>query len=227
MTTDAARVLEDVKSLRRNPMAIGECPVISDYGVGSFYNSLNQVFVHGSLNNLLLIKSTSSSLYGDNEKSRSHVIDSRFIELVKLALGGTALSLECFDDTSYVSRLPTARIFTDEQQYFDYLGAEVVDRNFLSQSGSEPDIQAGKIGIDNVFILNTDRSQSGLESTTQGTQESFCVLSVGSRVIFSGDRNWTHIVTGKEMSGPREITVTLRRARPITDAAAIKTLGSE
>jgi hypothetical protein len=227
LTRDAGRVVEDVKALRGNPMSISECPVISDYGASSFYNSLNQVFVHASLNSGLLTKTTTSSLYGDGEKDRSHAIGSRFLPLVRLALGGTALKSDCFDRASHVSCLPSARMFGDEQEYFDYLGAEVAGRDSLTGFEGEPDVQAGSIGGDQVFILKAPDSRSGIESMAKGNQESFCVLSVGSRVIFSSDSSWTHIITGKEMSGPGEIMVTLRRARPITDSSAIETLGSE
>ena len=70
LTRDASQVIEDIKTLRSTPSSVSACPTISDHGVPSFYNSLNQVFVHASLNNLLLQKSTRSSLYGAEEKSR-------------------------------------------------------------------------------------------------------------------------------------------------------------
>jgi hypothetical protein len=126
----------------------------------------------------------------------------------------------------YVDRLPTAPSFTDEESYFEYLGAAVPSLSSLSTVAAP---QTVTLAGDKVFVLKAvehfqEISTDVLERLIQGKTYTLCRVARNHRVILSTDMMWTYLVTRKEVTGPDAVRLTLRRARPITNSEPIEAL---
>lgn len=159
----------------------------------------------------------------------SLVAATRFAErtsLVSAALGDFSGVTGCGATGEHVDRLPTAPSFTDEQAYFDYLGAAVPSyETTVALAGP----QSVKLGEDTVFVLRAndhfqDISISGLQRTVEGNSLMLCRIALSHRVILSTDLQWTYLVRAKNLVGSNTVRLILQRAKPITDAGPILAL---
>ncbi len=225
-TSEARPAIEAIRHLRANPSALEQFPLPVDKRKGAFYNSLNQVANHAGMNHLVLMQDDESEHYGPNESRRRHLINRDFLSLVSVALGDSKTPTDCGGSAMYVDRLPTAPGFDDEQAYFDYLGAAVPN---LTAAGASTGPQAITLSGDTVFILKSGEhfesvSVAERERIVQGNTLTLCRIARNHRVILSTDLNWTYLVTGKDLTGPNTVKLSLRRARPITNMEPIQTL---
>ena len=226
-STSAARpAIDAVRHLRANPSELEGYQLPVDKRKGAFYNSLNQVANHAGMNHLVLEQDNESEHYGPNESRRRHLIKRDYLSLVSVALGDSTSLTNCGVSAMYVDRLPTAPAFTEEQAYFDYLGAAVPS---LTAAGATATPKAVALGGDTVFILKSGEhfesvSVDDRERVVQGKTLTLCRLARNHRVILSTDVNWTYLVVGKDLAGPNTVRLSLRRARPITNMEPIETL---
>ena len=226
-STSAGRpAIDAVRQLRENPSKLEDYPLPVDEKQGVFYNSLNQVANHAGMNHLVLGKDNESEHYGPHESRRKHFIKRDYLSLVSVALGDPTSLTNCGISEKYVDRLPNAPALTDEQSYFDYLGAAVPS---LKAVGATATPKSVTLGRDIVFILKSGEhfesvSQDHQNRVVQGKTLTLCRLARNHRVILSTDVNWTYLVVGKELAGPNTVRLILRRARPITNIDPIATL---
>ena len=225
-STSAARAAIDVvRDLRANPSKLEEYPLPVDKRKGAFYNSLNQVANHAGMNHLVLERENEGEHYGPNESRRRHFINREYLSLVSAALGDPTSLADCGVSAMFVDRLPTAPAFTEEQAYFDYLGAVVPS---LTAAGAAATPTAVDLAGDIVFVLKSGEhfesvSVDDRERVVQGNTLTLCRIARNHRVILSTDSNWTYLVVGKDLAGPecRE-TLPSSRARPITNIEPIE-----
>jgi hypothetical protein len=225
-TAEAGAAIAAVRDIRANPSNIVAFPLPVAKKEGAFYNSINQVAVHGGMNHLVFTQDDGSEHYGPNESRRRHFINRDYLSLVSASLGDSMTPSDCGGSAMYVDRLPTAPSFTDEQEYFDYLGAPVAS---LAVAGTATAPQAVTLAGDTVFILKAGEhfepiSVSTLERRIKGKTLVLCRVARNHRVILSTDLNWTYLVVGKDLVGPDTVQLTLRRARPISNMEPIETL---
>ena len=178
------------------------------------------------MNHRILLQSGESEHYGARESRRRHVINREYLSLVSAALGDSVTVADCGGSALYVDRLPTAPSFTDEQEYFDYLGAPVPIPT-VADSTALP--QVITLAGDTVFILKAGEHFEQVSATTlvrrvKGNTRLLCRVARSHRVILSIDRNWTYLVEGKNLIGPDTVELVLRRARPITNMEPIEIL---
>lgn len=226
LTTEARPAIDAIRRIRATPSEIEAFPLPVDKRKGAFYNSLNQVANHAGLNHLVLLQDDESEHYGPNESRRRHFINRDCLSLVNAALGDSTTATDCGGSAMYVDRLPTAPSFTDEQTYFDYLGASVPS---LSVAASETSPQAVTLAGDTVFVLKSGDhfesvSEGARERIVQGKTLVLCRIARNHRVILSTDPNWTYLVFGKDLTGPTTVRLSLRRARPISNMEPIEML---
>jgi hypothetical protein len=225
-TSEAKPAVEAVRKIRADPSHVAAYPLPVDKRKGAFYNSLNQVANHAGMNHLVLLQDDESEQYGANESRRRHLINRQYLSLVSVALGDSSTASECGGSAMYVDRLPTAPSFTDEQRYFDYLGAPVPG---LATTTAAAVPQTLTLAGDTVFVLKEHEhfepvSASTLERRVKGKTFILCRVARNHRVILSTDLNWTYLVVGKDLVGPDTVQLSLRRARPITNMQPIETL---
>lgn len=226
LTSEAKQAVEIVHHLRQAPGNLPEFPLPVTERKGGFYNSLNQVVVHAGMNHLLLTQDNETEYYGSNESRRRHFVNRDYLNLISAALGDPLASDQCSVSALYVDRLPNAPTLTDENSYFEYLGAPVALLQDLSAAVSP---QVLTISGDTVFVLKVGEhielvSSSGLERKIRGNPHILCRIARNHRVIVSADRMWTYLVTGKDLAQGGSVILTLRRARPISNASPIDTL---
>lgn len=226
-STSAARpAIDAVRHLRANPSELKGYPLPVDRRRGAFYNSLNQVANHAGMNHLVLDRENDGEHYGPNEGRRRHFIKRNYLSLVSDALGDSSSQTSCDASAMFVDRLPTAPVFTEEQSYFDYLGAAVPS---LTVAGAAAAPKAVVIGGDTVFVLKSGEhfeavSVDDRQRVVSGNTLTLCRIARNHRVILSTDVNWTYLVVGKDLSGSATVKLSLRRARPITNMEPIKAL---
>jgi hypothetical protein len=225
-TSEAKPAVDAVREIRSDPSRLSDYPRPSDKRQGAFYNSLNQVAVHGGMNHTLFTQDAESEHYGASEPRRRQFINRQYLSLVSAALGDAATVADCGASAMYVDRLPAAPSFTDEQKYFDYLGAPVPAPS-VADGSTLP--QAITLAGDTVFILKAGEhieqiSASTLERRVKGDTRILCRVARNHRVILSTDRKWTYLVDGKNLVGSNTVELLLRRARPITNMEPIEIL---
>ncbi len=229
LSSEAPSAIEAVNEIRSTPSRHKSYVIPAQKRKGVFYNSLNQVANHAGMNHLILLQENDSEHYGALEPRRRHSIDRQFLELVSAALGDRPGTF-CRDTARYVDRLPTAPQYTDEKDYFKYLGAEVPPLQMTSTVALPISVS---LGGDNVFILKFGEhfQDDGREANMrfiQGTPRNLCSLARNQRVILTTDTQWTYILSDKTITGPDSVRLALRRARPITNFDPIQQyLGEE
>jgi hypothetical protein len=229
-TSEARAAVDAVREIRENPARLSAYPLPIDKRKGAFYNSLNQVVVHASMNHLLLVQDNESEHYGSSEMRRRHFVNRQYLSLISVSLGDSSSPSDCRGSAMYVDRLPTAPSFTEEQAYFDYLGAPVTNLRTISSAATP---QTLTLAGDMVFVLKSGEhfkqvSVDVLERQVEGKTFTLCRIARNHRVILSTDLMWTYLVTGKDLIGPDTVRLSLRRARPITNTGPIEAiLGGE
>ena len=225
-TSSARPAIDAVRHIREHPSEVEGYPLPVDKREGAFYNYLNQVANHAGMNHLVLRQDNDGEHYGPTESRRRHLINRDYLSLVSVALGGSMSSSDCDASASFVDRLPTAPVFTEEQSYFDYLGAAVPS---LSAVGAAAIPEAVALGGDTVFVLKSSEHFETVfvgdrERVVKGQSLTLCRIARNHRVILSTDVNWTYLVVGKDIVGPTTVTLSLRRARPIINMEPIEIL---
>jgi hypothetical protein len=215
--------VELVKQLRARTVDIDSLSLPVDRTAGAFYNSLNQVVVHASLNHLLLGKASDEAFYGDNPERHQWILQ-EWLPVVDLALGGVGPDTECLERRTLLDRLPAAPEFGgDEPAYFEYLGAEVPPIPTGSDSATplrEIIFEGGAVAV----LAEGDNYESVDATRIRGSISSLCKLASGQRIILSGDLLFTYIVEDKQRVPGDAVEVTMRRARPITNPGPIQSL---
>ena len=225
-TSAAQPAVDAVRHLRANSSELDKIPLPVDKRKGVFYNSLNQVANHAGMNHLVLGQDDGSEHYGPNESRRRHYIKREYLSLVSVALGDSTIPATCEGSAMYVDRLPAAPAFSEEQAYFDYLGAVVPSPPDVgSASGPRSLTLAG----DTVFVLKAGEhfepiSTGDRQRVVEGKTLTLCRVARNHRVILSTDLGWTYLVEGKDLSGSTTVRLSLRRARPITNMEPIEAL---
>ncbi len=225
-TSVARSAIHAIRYLRANPSELERYPLPVDKRKGAFYNSLNQIANHAGMNHLVLEQDDESEHYGPNESRRKHRIKRDYLSLVSFALGDSTTPTDCGGNAMYVDRLPTAPTFTEEQAYFDYLGAAVPS---LTATGAAAAPKTATLARDTVFVLKSGEHFESVSvddrgKVVQGKTLTLCRIARNHRVILSTDANWTYLVVGKDLAGPSTVRLSLRRARPITNIGPIETL---
>ncbi|MYF98002.1 hypothetical protein F4212_02535 [Candidatus Poribacteria bacterium] len=226
LTSVAGTAIDTIRNLRVNPSELNRYPLPVDKTSGAFYNSLNQVANHAGMNHLVLEQDSESEHYGRNESRRRHLIKHDYLSLVSAALGDSKNPTDCDSSALFVDRLPSAPDFTEEQSYFDYLGAAVPSLSATKKTATPEEIV---LGGDTVFVLKSGEHFESVPKTNheriiKGKAHTLCRIARNHRVILSTDVMWTYLVVGKDLTGPTELRLSLRRARPITNIEPINTL---
>lgn len=221
LTNEAIDAIEDVRSLRLHPELIAHVNLPAAQRQGAFYNSLNQVAVHAGMNHLLLGGEDIECPYGVTEPKRRHFIRRDWMGMIRKALSNSGQSDQCSTGGLAIARLPAAPRFSDEREYFDYLGARVTPMATLVTST----LSSVELQGERVLLLSSGENYQVLdEHHIVGSVASLCQLARGQRIILSHDEQWTHLVEGKELVDAHVVRIRIRRARPISNIQAIRTL---
>ncbi|MBB5060763.1 hypothetical protein HDF16_005499 [Granulicella aggregans] len=225
-TSQAKRAVAAVGALRMDTSLLKTFELPVENRKGGFYNSLNQIANHAGLNHLVLRQDDTSEHYGPTESRRRHFIDRELLPLVSAALGDRTTLSDCAASALYVDRLPTAPTFTDEQAYFQYLGATVPTLAGVA-AASAPQIL--DLAGDKVLLLKIGEhvergEQAGNQVSVRGRLWVLCQVARGQRVILSTDTRWSYLVLTKDLINSDTVEVSLRKARPITNIRLIEEL---
>lgn len=222
-TGEAEDAVADILRLRGGEASLDDFPPPSRIDRGGFYNSLNQVIVHASMNFLMLEKIVDDSLYEPGTAEKRIRILRDWVPSIDMALGGSATSADCDERSQFVSRMPSAPDFEgDENAYFEYLGAEVAAMP-TATSGTSINyaiIEGGKVAVLRANVHYTVHSSS----TISGSVSYLCRLARNQRIILSHNLRRSYIIENKALTGPDEVTITVRAARPIINTNAIYSL---
>lgn len=220
LVKEASRAVDLINQLRSGTNAITDIPSAGPSGRGDFYNVLNQVIVHAGMNYLLLNRSTSDSFYPHVSKEPCIQIIPKWVEMIDVALGGATKNDDCENQTTFISRMPSAPKFDkNELDYFAYLGAEVHEIK-LPSTNSMPSshiIDGGNVALlkQGIHYIMPDNL------VIEGSIAQLCQLSKGQRLILSHDTQFSYIVENKIRIDPYRINIKLRRGRPITNSRLI------
>ena len=206
---EAVEALQIVRQLRARTIVPSDVPLVADRR-GAFYNSLNQVVVHASMNNYILGRSTVDVFYGESEISRRHWILPEWRDLVVDALGGAGN--ECDDSGSLVARMPAAPVFKDERSYFEYVGAPVGPRPVAVDDLEHVALEGKGVAL----LREHSHYEWGAGNVLAGNMRPLCQLRVAQRVILGHDLKWSYVVQAKQRTGVDSLQVTVRRGRPIS-----------
>lgn len=218
-TWEAPHAVDAVREIRSNPTRHESFALPIDRRRGAFYNSLNQVANHAGMNHLILVQDDGSEHYGPNESRRRHFIDRRYLSIIGAALGDRSSPDGCAGTALYIERLPTAPALPSEVDYFDYLGAKVPNFSTATTAATPHTITfAG----DTVFLLKITEHYNPLPTSSpeiliSGSPFVLCHIARNHRIILSEDMAWTYLVVDKAITGPDRVTLSIRRARPITN----------
>lgn len=223
-TSEAKSAVAAVSEIRADSSLLRNFQLPVDNRKGGFYNSLNQIANHAGLNHLVLRQDDTGEHYGPTESRRRHFIDRELLPLVSAALGDPTTISNCAASALYVDRLPTAPGFSDEQVYFEYLGAPVPA---LAAVANATTPQLLDLAGDKVLFLKTGEHielgvKTGNELSVRGKSWVLCQVARGQRVILSTDTRWSFLVLSKSLVNSDTVELSLRRARPITNFELIE-----
>lgn len=223
-TQEALDAVEDIRTLRLNPGLLNQVKLPVAQRQGAFYNSLNQVAVHAGMNHLLLGTEDLESPYGVIESKRKQFIRSDWAGMIRSAMSNNGISDQCATGGNAIARLPTSPKFSDEIEYFTYLGASVPAQ--LTQTGSP--LASVLLQGEKVFFLSERLTYQVVDAShITGPVASLCQLARGQRIVLSHDERWTYLVENKELIDAHNVKISIRRARPISNIETIKTLRGE
>jgi hypothetical protein len=216
-TDQTLEAIADIKALRADPSRITEISLPASQRKGAFYNSLNQVCNHASMNHLLIETMRDENPYKqylEGESDKRLNIRAEWLPLIKKALISDAPSALCSSGGSRIAALPKYQTFDTEQDYFNFLGAPVAD---IENSGTT---FLGSINLNGELVVHLEEGDNFTDFTgnsISGPQTSLCQLAKLQRVILDTDKRWTYLVTDKKVVSPSHVTIQLSKARPITD----------
>lgn len=219
---EAISLIQQVRDGTRNVSEF-----IDPTDVGGVYNAINQVMVHGSLNHMIFTRLRESSAYFDDTMENRWSLNSKYKDIVELALGGQALPLPigCGVAVPLIQRMPVAPIFDDEQAYFDHLGATVLPLSNAQKQASINGLSAKDYAGEAVYFLIKGTHFNRIDGQQiVGPIHLLCKLMPEQRIVVDDDLANTYLVDGKTLSAGGQVTVHIRRARRILDAAYVKSL---
>lgn len=225
--TEIAPALEDLKQLRASPSRIGEIDRAREQRRGGFYNSLNQVANHAGMNDLIVSSTRENSPYKKHESdcmNRVLRINKEWFPYVTKALRADGDLNICAQLKAYTEALPVYKPFDSEEEYFDFVGAEVED---YKTAGSDTLKNVSVNGVNAVILEDSKHYKSIAANRIVGPQSSLCQLILGQVLIITGDRYWTYRILKKELIAPDSVCISLRRSRPISNFSAIEALLKE
>ncbi len=221
ITNEAADAIEDVRMLRSHPELIAQVNLPVAQRQGAFYNSLNQVAVHAGMNHLLLGGEDLECPYGITEPKRRQFIRRDWLGMIGKALSNSGQPDQCATGGLAIARLPAAPSFRDENEYFEYLGAQVTPM----AAHVIPSLSSVEMQGERVFFLSEGDVYHVLgDRVISGAIAALCQLAHGQRIILSHDEQWTYKVEAKELVDAHTVRIRLRRARPISNIQVIRTL---
>jgi hypothetical protein len=180
----------------------------------SFYNTMNQVIVHASMN-YLLWDSKDSQRGGSKDVKYSFKEDIQ--KLVTDSMGGAIGRPDCEEAASFLTRMPSAPKITDEKEYFEYLGAPVTPLVELNSN-----LAAIPFNYKEYSVLKEGTHYTIVDSSTiRGNINQLCKVAVKQKVILSHNLEFSYIIEAKVRRADGEIDVKVRSARPITNQAVL------
>ncbi|WP_345870267.1 HNH endonuclease signature motif containing protein [Shewanella algae] len=123
-TETAIDAINDIKNLREEPEKINHIPLPAKQRKGAFYNSLNQLCNHASMNHLIMEtvrEETPYKAFSEGESDRKIIIRPQWLPLIKRALMNGIKNFN--DDENIIKSLPTYEKFDTEEEYFTFLGS--------------------------------------------------------------------------------------------------------
>jgi hypothetical protein len=217
--TDARLAVDRVRRVRDGTADINEWPDPSGGKTGGVYNALNQLMVAGSLNHMLFTSSPLDSQHFPGRKENWWQVRDEYRDIIELAVAGQdhPLPTGCARQAALVDRMPAAPDYSQEREYFDYVGAPVIP---LAEAQAQVEAAAApavEYGGEVVFLLSEGQHFIRIDDQhIVGPVHSLCVLAEERRVIVSDNLDRTYMVEHKELAG-NQVTVRLRQARPIID----------
>ncbi|MHC2993874.1 hypothetical protein OB13_20680, partial [Pontibacter sp. HJ8] len=207
--------IELIRKLRSGEENLNSIRETNTISTPAFYNTMNMIVVHASMNYLLWKK---EDVIYSGVKDIKYTFPKDMQALVTDSMGGVIGNPECEEDSSFLERMPSAPAFVDEKEYFKFLAAPLSLEPKFSESSTSTPFKFGeylilKEGIHYTYI-------DGL--TIKGTINTLCRVAVQQRVILNHNVSYTYIVLGKRRSSDGQIIVDLRSARPITNKEALK-----
>ncbi len=216
-TDQAQDAISDIRLLRKHPDKIRDLSLPASQRKGAFYNSLNQVSNHASMNHLIfetIREHTPYKDYLEGEPDKKIVIRDEWLPLLKKALIAEKPGALCVSGGSYAGTLPKFQGFDSEDEYFNFLGAPVVG---YQSSSTTPLGSISLNGEQVIHLIEGENYSNFIGLSITGPQSSLCQLSRQQRVILNSDQRWSYLVTDKKVVSPSEVTIQLSRARPITN----------
>lgn len=224
---DAPAAIDRIRSSREgtfNPMALPNLAT-----PGAAYNALNQVAVKAGLNQMTLVKGPRPSPYDVGTQENYWRVPDGYRPIVELALGGTSTPANgcSIAPTSWIERMPSAPLYEDEQAHFTAVGAPVTPLADAEHAASTAEVRAPTaiFGTEQVHLLTVGKHCSRPDSfTIEGATATLCVLAKDRRIVLNEDLSYTYLVKGKTLLFGPQVRVHLQRARPIQNAAYVRTL---
>ncbi|GLI27715.1 hypothetical protein ARHIZOSPH14_19570 [Agromyces rhizosphaerae] len=217
-TTHGARTaVELVSSSRVKPEsypALRELPDIK----GAAYNSMNQILNHVGLAGLTLASEREVSPYS-GEPSRRDVVRASYREMLRLVTGTRAAlnpSDDCAPTGQFIDRLASVPGFTDEVDYFEYLGAAVPPIG-QARSALAAELPEVLFGDESVSVLTEQVHYERTHGGVRGDLSLLCRLSRNQRLVLSHDREWTYRVRDKIRNDSGGVDLSLARSKPLID----------
>ncbi len=222
-TDEAIDAIEDVRTMRNHPDYVAKVALPVTQRQGAFYNSLNQVAVHAGMNHLLLGSEDIECPYGVTEPKRKQFIHRNWLGMIRNALSHNGGSDHCATGGSATARLPAAPQFSDENDYFSYMGAQVAPMSSQAIPLRTVAVQGERV----FFLKEGDDYTLDSDGAISGPVASLCQLARGQRIILSHDEQWTHLVEVKNLIDTYRVKIGHRRARPISNIEIIRSMLGE
>lgn len=166
LTDKAIDAIKDIKRLRENPASINSIPLPAIQRKGAFYNSLNQVCNHASMNHLIMDtvrEDTPYKVFSKGESDKKIVIRPQWLPLIKRAL---TRDVEDYDsNSSIISALPIYKGFETEEEYFSFLG-------HLETQTFEPEVSVSH-DISEIYDVNVGVTEREATVFTRVGQDKF------------------------------------------------------
>ncbi len=122
-----------VSTLRGNVNAFSSHQLPVKTTTGGFYNSLNQFVMHASMG-YSLFSTVNETIYPSPERNRSLVASPGQLSLLRSALAAFNGAVQEFS-----SNLSASPSYSDQQLYFDKIGAKVASKNLVQTTPTEND----------------------------------------------------------------------------------------
>lgn len=213
-SSSVEEAVSNIRRLRSRDETLANFPIDNEDVTHS--NMMTQLIGHCSMNYDLIVSDNSEVFYKNRGRELKYFINPKWMDLVDKALGGVALAGGCFVDKSFVSRMPSSPGFATEEEYFDYLGAEV-----SAPSEKAAVFSTADIGGSFVPVLIEGKDYTLIDANTiRGTVEQFCQIPVRQRLIASHNTTRTFSVETK-VRDSNHIILTLRQTKPLTLTSAI------